>query len=56
MNILRKVVHQVGSVYKIIQGCAVNRTKNSAPCFFAVGPSEEMATLPVHEKHSAEEV
>lgn len=27
-----------------------------APCYIAVGSSEEMATLPVHEKHSAEEV
>jgi len=28
----------------------------SAACCIAVGTSEEMATLPVHEKHSAEEV
>jgi len=27
-----------------------------AACCIAVGTSEEMATLPVHEKHSAEEV
>jgi hypothetical protein len=27
-----------------------------AACYIAVGTSEEMATLPVHEKHSAEEV
>jgi len=26
INILRKFVHQVGSIYKIIQGCTVNKT------------------------------
>jgi len=26
INILRKIVHQVGFIYKIIQGCAVNKT------------------------------
>jgi len=30
INILRKLVHQVGSVYKIIQGCTVNKTQNSS--------------------------
>ena len=24
---IKKIVHQVGSIYKIIQGCAVNKTK-----------------------------
>jgi hypothetical protein len=27
INILRKIVHQVGFIYKIIQGCTVNRTQ-----------------------------
>jgi len=26
INILRKIVHQVGFIYKFIQGCAVNKT------------------------------
>ena len=26
INILRKLVHQVGFIYEIVQGCAVNRT------------------------------
>jgi len=26
INILRKFVHQVGPIYKIIQGCTVNKT------------------------------
>jgi len=26
INILRKIVHQVSFIYKIIQGCTVNRT------------------------------
>jgi len=26
INILRKIVHQVGFLYKIVQGCMVNRT------------------------------
>jgi len=26
INILRKTVHQVGFIYKIIQGCTVNET------------------------------
>jgi hypothetical protein len=26
INILRKIVHQVGSIYKIIQGYTVNKT------------------------------
>jgi len=26
INILRKIVHQIGSIYKIIQGCTVNKT------------------------------
>jgi len=26
INILRKIVHQVGFIYKIIQGCTVNKT------------------------------
>jgi hypothetical protein len=26
INILKEIVHQVGSVYKIIQGCTVNKT------------------------------
>jgi len=26
INILRKIVHQVGFIYKIIQGCTVNET------------------------------
>jgi len=29
INILRKIVHQVGFIYKIIQGCTVNKTYNS---------------------------
>ena len=29
INILRKIVHQVGFIYKIIQGLTVNKTKNS---------------------------
>ena len=29
MNILRKVVHQVGFIYKIIQRCTVNKTQNA---------------------------
>jgi len=28
INILRKTVHQVGFIYKIIRGCTVNRTWN----------------------------
>jgi len=27
INILRKIVHKVGFIYKIIQGCRVNKTK-----------------------------
>jgi len=27
INILRKIVHQVGFIYKIIQGCTINKTK-----------------------------
>jgi len=27
INILRKIVHQVGFIYKIIQGCTVNKTQ-----------------------------
>jgi len=27
INVLRKIVHQVGSVYKIIQGFTVNKTQ-----------------------------
>jgi hypothetical protein len=30
INILSKIVHQVGFIYKIIQGCTVNKTQN---CF-----------------------
>jgi hypothetical protein len=30
INILRKIVHQVGFIYKIIQGCTVNKTYNFA--------------------------
>jgi len=30
LNILRKFVHQVGSIRKIMQGRTVNKTKNSA--------------------------
>jgi len=26
INILKKIVHQVGFIYKIIQGCTVNKT------------------------------
>ena len=26
INILRKIVHQVGFIYKLIQGCMVNKT------------------------------
>jgi len=26
MNIVRKIVHQIGFIYKIIQGCTVNKT------------------------------
>ena len=26
INTLRKIVHQVGTIYKIIQGCTVNKT------------------------------
>jgi len=26
INILRKILHQFGFIYKIIQGCTVNRT------------------------------
>jgi len=26
INILRKIVQQVGFIYKIIQGCTVNKT------------------------------
>jgi len=26
INVLRKIVHQVGFIYKIIQGCTVNKT------------------------------
>jgi len=26
INILRKIMHQVGFIYKIIQGCTVNKT------------------------------
>ena len=26
VNILRKIVHQVGFIYSIIKGCAVNKT------------------------------
>ena len=26
INILRKIVHQVGFIYEIMQGCTVNRT------------------------------
>jgi len=26
IDILIKIVHQVGSIYKIIQGCAINKT------------------------------
>jgi len=26
INILRKIVHQFGFIYKIIQGCTVNKT------------------------------
>ena len=26
INMIRKIVHQVGLIYKIIQGCAVNKT------------------------------
>jgi hypothetical protein len=29
INILRKNVHQIGFIYKIIQGCTVNKTYNS---------------------------
>jgi len=29
INILRNIVHQVGFIYKIIQGCTVNKTSNS---------------------------
>jgi hypothetical protein len=29
INILRKIVHQVGFIYKIIQGCTIKRTYNS---------------------------
>jgi hypothetical protein len=28
INILRKIVHQVGFIYKVIQGCTVNKTYN----------------------------
>jgi len=28
INKLRKIVHQVGFIYKIMQGCMVNKTKN----------------------------
>jgi hypothetical protein len=27
INIPRKIVHQVGFIYKIIRGCTVNKTK-----------------------------
>jgi len=30
INILRKIVHQCGFRYKIIQGCRVNKTYNSS--------------------------
>jgi len=29
INILRKIVHQVGFIYKIIQGCTVNKPYSS---------------------------
>jgi len=32
MNILRKIVHQIGSIYRVIQGKTVNRTRN-LECF-----------------------
>ena len=31
VKILRKIVHQVGSVYKIIQGCTINKTLKACP-------------------------
>ena len=29
INILRTIVHQVGFIYKIIQGCTINKTKKN---------------------------
>ena len=34
INTLRKIVHQVGFIYKIIQGCTVNETLNSNSMLF----------------------
>jgi len=32
INILRKIVHQVGFIYKFIQGCTVNKTQKTRNC------------------------
>jgi len=34
INILRKILHQVGFIYKIIQGCTVNKTQKPVHCCY----------------------